>query len=367
MIQFADKMKSGMADPLQTDQVNTTAIFAACDRECGDAYSDDIFKRACLDGCQHQTPTTSGQLQVIIDDSSPLFPFANKLMNDAMGKFDSFKGEMKSQWDSFRKWFKTDDLIPENAKDGDDDAKVVGSLQNMGDGLLNLLRQLNLGGQDNDKEQQQKPRLFGGLEDVADHMPNRGANSSEEPLVAKSHPKHVDGSEFKGPSSVENEDENGEPIIIVQMIPIDVEDEDDSSEGIIINEPPSPPSSGDVMYADADDGWLACLARRTQNLSILSRWLLCLALMLSILCMFWLCLALMRTQRQQRRRLYTQYRAGKSDVIYFTPPPAYEKSPSSAAYLPLNKEEQKAPPSPPPAYETTLESVKTEIPKTESA
>lgn len=56
----------------------------------------------------------------------------------------------------------------------------------------------------------------------------------------------------------------------------------------------------------SDDTWLACFARRTHNLPLLTRWLLCVALMLSILCMIYLCLAVMRTSQQRRRRLYLQ-------------------------------------------------------------
>jgi hypothetical protein len=372
MVQFADKINNDlkMSDPTKTEgdqQINSTTIYAACDRECTEAYSDEIFKRACLDGCKHQTPAENGQVRVVVDSNSPFFPYANKLINDAVGQFGDFREQMKSHWDKLRQWMSTDDGADNSKDDAKDDAKIVKSLQNMGDSLLKLFR-----GFDNDQpnpfvdQQKQKPKLFGGPEDVADHVDR----TSGKPRIPESHPKHVDGSEFTGSSgSIGNMDENGEPIIIVHMIPVDLnEDDGNSKSSQVSDDAPTPPETGDAIYGDADDGWMACLARRTQNLSILSRWMLCFALMLSILRMFWLCLALMRTQRQRQRRhrLYSQYRAGKSNVIYFTPPPIYEKTPSSAAYVPLNNDEKKkqAPPSPPPAYHVCLDGAgNTEAPK----
>jgi len=303
---------------------------------------------------------------VVIDNSSPLFPVASRLINDAVGQFGNFKDRVKSHLDYLRNWFNNEDTVlsPGDNKGDTDDAKIVEQqpLQSFSDGLFKLFRDLdNFGDRDSD-DKETKPRLLGGKEDVADR--NRNVSAGEPPIVFQSRPKFQEGREFEGPTSVGNEDENGDQIIVVKMIPMDGESQED---GAIIPET-IPPSSGDVINDVSDDGWLACLSRRSQNLSMLSRWLLCAALMMSVLCMIWLCMAFMRNQRQ-RRRLYMQYRAGKSDLIYFMPPPTYEKTPSSAAYLPLNKDQKQPPPSPPPAYKQLLEevAVKTETPKMENA
>lgn len=150
----------------------------------------------------------------------------------------------------FRKWLNADDLLGSEKSD----TKVVSSIQTMGDRLFKLFRDLNSqsDSQDStsDDQSKQKPRLFGGPEDVLDHVPDRTVNiSDQQPLIALSHPKSPLGSEFDGPS-VGNEDENGDPIIVVEMIPDDG-DTESSSEGVIVSNEPSPPSSNDVIYGDA--------------------------------------------------------------------------------------------------------------------
>jgi len=209
------------------------------------------------------------------------------------------------------------------------------------------------------------------------------SRAGKDPIIKESRPKHVDGSEFKfGPSSapVGNQDDNGEPIIIVKMISSNgLFDGDEQRIGAPINsdaskiwlsftqeslngkphEPSPPLSSDDGTFVDAGDTWLACLARRTQSLSMLTRWLLCASLMLSILCMIYLCMAVMRANQQRRSRLYLQYKMGKNDAVFLMPPPAYE--------IPgeLPKKDEMQPESPPPTYEIavgpTSESVVKEV------
>jgi len=187
------------------------------------------------------------------------------------------------------------------------------------------------------------------------------------PVVATARPHHLEGLGFRpSVAPVSNSDENGEPIIVVKMIKIDgLDDGDDGrrsnpdkdwlsfTQQTLNGKPhePSPPLlKNDDTYIDADDTWLACLARRTQSLSVFTRWVLCAALMLSLLCMMYLCLAIMKANQQRRRRLYLQYKMGKSDAAYFMPPPTYEKFNEYSL-----KNEQEKSESPPPAYEIAVQ------------
>lgn len=51
-----------------------------------------------------------------------------------------------------------------------------------------------------------------------------------------------------------------------------------------------------------DNTWIACLARQTGRLSIVSRWLLMLAMMLCIVSMMWICVTIIRTAPKRRLR-----------------------------------------------------------------
>ena len=48
------------------------------------------------------------------------------------------------------------------------------------------------------------------------------------------------------------------------------------------------------------DTWMACLARRARRLSTVTRWMVCMAMMLCVFSMLFICLAIMRTAPRQR-------------------------------------------------------------------
>jgi len=92
------------------------------------------------------------------------------------------------------------------------------------------------------------------------------------------------------------------------------------------------------------------LARRTNGLSMLTRWLLCASMMLSMLCIIYLCLAVLRVNKQRRRRLHLQHELDKAGASYWAAsPPTYEKLVMPPGYTSKLNEEK--PETPPPTYE----------------
>jgi hypothetical protein len=113
---------------------------------------------------------------------------------------------------------------------------------------------------------------------------------------------------------VGNKTPEGKDILHVQLIPADVSADtthniyvDDSNEGSLELRPhePSPPVVDRTDDAtDPDDTWISCLARQSRRLSVVSRWLLTLGMILCIISMMWICVTVIRTA--PRRRLFYQ-------------------------------------------------------------
>lgn len=257
----------------------------SCSSSCGEAFADASAAAACGAGCKNQKPFTSGTMEIVIDDSSPMFKYAQKMTQQMFDRMGAMK---------------------EN---------VLGSMRQFLDDFLS--RQPAAG------EPQSPP--------APENQPS--------PLFKYAKSLKVDPKKgFEGPS-VGNRDENGDEIIHVKMIPID---DDDASipmfrlvpaDRIPSDQAGSIRGNGEepVGVVDPEEGWMACLARRTA-----SRWLLCAALLLGIISTVWICLAVVRTSPRRRFSSDSSKLTVKGDLDLI-------KSPIGEAPPPYSYEELKKP------------------------
>jgi len=329
------------------DRNNESAIRETCTADCFEAYHEDTLRKSCADGCQHQTLYNSGALQVQMDNSSPLF---GKAVDSMMNQMSSFQKQVADRFQGAKDWFNMD--MP---KFEDINRDVNDRFRNMFD---QLEKSFNM--EDGDSGNplfNYADQLFGRKQPDLQTSSPKSVGSSEEAGIAHSRPVFKLGDQFKGPT-VGNEDQNNEPIIIVHMIgnqnpprqePSNPSGDDDHSDedSTMLKETANEPSPPIDMSGDPDDDWLSCLARRARRLSMITRWMLCIALMLSIASMIWICLAIMRTA-PRRRLLMANMKKTPYEVIYSTPPvTASDKLPMIIETKePLPESE-----SPPPPYE----------------
>jgi len=326
---------------------NESVVRQTCTDDCVEAYKDDSFRRSCTDGCQHQAPYTSGAIQIQMDDSSPLF---HKAVESMMDQMSSLQKHLSNQFEGARNWFNMD--LP-RIDDMNDDFNA--RVHNMFDQIEKSF------GDSSNPLFNYADRLFGRTSaptGVA-AKPELNSQSDESGVVHK--PLRISGDAFPGPT-VGNSDDNNDPIIIVHMIPdktpdregaprfapIGDDDDDHSDEdSTMLKESANEPSPPIDQSGDSDDDWISCLARRARRLSMITRWMLCIALMLSIASMIWICLAIMRTA-PRRRLMMANMKKNKYEVVYSTPPvTASDKSPMIIE----TKEPLPETESPPPPYE----------------
>uniref|UniRef100_A0A914W7E5 Transmembrane protein n=1 Tax=Plectus sambesii TaxID=2011161 RepID=A0A914W7E5_9BILA len=246
-----------------------------CQSGCVKSFVDKEAQDACQTGCGHQVPFAGGSMEISMNSDDPMFNVAKSAFD---GVFDRMSQQMNDNFDRFGSAFGDRDPYQDMQRDMDAMSQRV-------ENLLNRL----MGRQPTDA----------GLPQIGDESDSNSNSGAIKPI------QRIGGHEsavFKGPE-VDNANDKNEPILHVEMTPLNANHFD------WFENQPRPVVFIDRVQSEEEANWLACLAARARRLSAMTRWLICMALMMCVFCMIWLCMAIIRTAPRRRFLVY------KSDEV----------------------------------------------------
>ncbi|KAL3994834.1 Brain specific membrane anchored family protein [Acanthocheilonema viteae] len=270
-----------------------------CYNGCAKSYSDDVEKQACSFGCDEKSDMEKSKIHVSITDKSPTFQVARGVMEKMMHRIsNSFPslgqfGSASSEERGDRFW-------------EDPFAQFHLNMQN------EMAR----------------------LHQIAQNFFNLQRARTVMPIIAKNRPEGHEENAMEG-FPVGNSDKNGEKIMEVK--PVELKNKEQRLLGY----------EGENPTVMEESSLLSRLASRARRLSVLSQWLICVALFLCFVSMLSISVAILKQIKSQK---YLNLRNTHSVVpLTFAEPLAAKKIPLEPTAVitdyPLIHD------SPPPAYD----------------
>jgi hypothetical protein len=291
MLQFAS---AGVDTDAEVDE--------KCSKGCDVSYTEPDRRDACKLGCQQQKPfAKNGNFEVSIDSHDAMFNVAKSALD---GIFERLHQNMFSA-------------------DSDSNDNPFSDMRREVERMSAIMHQLMDGTQTAIEPMSDDEQSPVDLNDL-NNLNNRRLTGHDQLAFAG----HVVG----------NTDDDGNAILHVQ-IPMGVSDGDEWRE-----------IRPALVRTNAESNWISCVADRARRLSLLTQWLVCLALMLCVACMLWICMLIVR-QAAQRRRLLEQraaipnFYSPLSLASYDEKQPPKELEATQMPFIPAVHQ------SPPPAYD----------------
>lgn len=278
---------------------DVTSVREECYNACAKSYSDVEEKQSCSFGCDNQPDMKKSKIRISVTDESPIFDVARRALEKMMQRISSSftsLGEFDSSPEEHVEQILGDPFSQFHFRMQNEMARFHQIAQN----LLNLQRAENI-----------------------------------MPIIAKNRPEGHEENAMEG-LSVGNNDKNGEKIM--EVMPVESKDKEQRILGYE-NENPT-------IVEVSDSSLLTRLASRARRLSVLSQWLVCVALFLCFVSMVSISVAILKQIKSQKylnlrnvhsivpptftmaaKKVPLESTAVVTDypLIHDSPPPAYDQ------------------------------------------